>query len=123
MIQVQIIKHEDQRYPTVGDWVFGEDTPAKMHNLLVSVSQTGNQDYNDLVAVHEIIEAILCKANGVLDEVVTNWDRDHIDHPDPGSIPGCPYYREHYFATIVEKMRASELGVNWDEYEEALEKL
>ena len=123
MIQVHIIKHEDQRYPTVGDWVFGEDTPAKMHNLLVSVSQTGNQDYNDLVAVHEIIEAILCKANGVLDEVVTNWDRDHIDHPDPGSIPGCPYYREHLVATVIEKIVASELQIDWYEYEETLEKL
>ena len=123
MIQVHIIKHEDQRYPTVGDWVFGEDTPAKMHNLLISVSQTGRQEYNDLVAVHEIIEAILCRANGVSDEEVTNWDTDHIDHPDPGSIPGCPYYREHLFATIIEKMLASELAVNWDHYEETLEKL
>ena len=123
MIQVQIIKHEDQRYPTVGDWVFGEDTPAKMHNLLVSVSQTGNQDYNDLVAVHEIIEAILCRANGVSDENVTNWDRDHMDHPDPGSIPGCPYYREHLVAEVIEKIVASELQVDWQEYEETLEKL
>ena len=123
MIQVHIIKHEDQRYPTVGDWVFGEDQPAKMHNLLVSVSQTGNQDYNDLVAVHEIIEAILCKANGVSDENVTNWDRDHIDHPDPGSIPGCPYYHEHLVAEVIEKIVASELQVDWQEYEEALEKL
>ena len=123
MIRVDIVRHKDQRYPTVGDWEFGEDTPAKMHNLLVSVSQTGNQDYNDLVAVHEIIEAILCRANGVSDENVTNWDRDHMDHPDPGSIPGCPYYREHLVATVIEKIVASELQIDWYEYEETLEKL
>jgi hypothetical protein len=35
----------------------------------------------------------------------------------------APYYWEHLFATLVEKMVALQLGVDWKEYGKRLEKL
>jgi len=35
----------------------------------------------------------------------------------------APYYWEHQFAIFIEKMIALRLGVNWDEYCKALERL
>ena len=35
---------------------------------------------------------------------------------EPGNDPAAPYYREHKFATKLEKLLAEEIGVDWDEY-------
>jgi len=118
-IEVDAIRHKDQRYDTVGDWEFTPDGSK----LTVRVSNTGTATYNVCVAVHEIIEAVLCKVRGIKDEVVTEWDKAHEDHPDPGSIPGCPYYREHMFAMMVERAFAAELDIDWMDYEAVLENM
>lgn len=118
MININFIKHNQQRYNTVGDWQFN------MHNdLFISVSESGEPHTDILVAIHELIEAYLCKANGVSEASVDQWDLSHISHPDPGSIPGCPYYREHMFATMIERSMCAELGHNWTEHEELLENI
>jgi hypothetical protein len=117
MIMVSKVLHRRQRYPTVGDWQFFG------HDLNVTVSDTGHSGSEWLVAVHEIIEAILCKYNGVAEESVDKWDISHLDSPDPGSIPGCPYYREHMFATMIERALAAEMQVDWNEHEARLEAL
>jgi len=114
--RISTLQHNLQRYNTVGDWRFDA---TELH---IAVSECkGCADYENLVAVHELIEALLCQARGITGDMVDTWDKDHIDHPDPGSIPGCPYFREHMFATMVERAMAAELDVNWDKYEEALE--
>src|ERR1017187_469402 len=122
MINVNVIPHIEQRYDTVGDWEFWE-APKYRHGLTVRVSQSGHEATNILVAIHEIIEAYLCKANAVSGGQVDAWDKDHLDSPDPGSIPGCPYYREHMFATMIERAMAAELNIDWDEHEARLEAL
>ena len=118
IITVNIIDHEDQWYDTVGDWRFDSD----YNHLTVTVSRTTEESII-LVAIHEIIEAILCRLNGVSEEVVDAFDMANIDHPDPGSIPGCPYYREHMFATMIERAMAAEMQVNWEDHEMNLENL
>lgn len=117
MTVIQTMPHERQRYPTVGDWVFNQGV------LDITVSDLHNPHFETLVALHEFVEAKLCEARGISEEQVSTWDKEHLDHPDPGSIPGCPYYREHLFALMLERTMAGELEVNWQEYEEALEKL
>ena len=116
-IKVNVIPHNEQRYDTCGDWQFiGDD-------LVISVSKLENSDLESLVALHEIVEALLCRANLIKDEEVTAWDKAHTDHPSPGDIPNAPYYREHLIATIIERIIADEIGINWDFYEWVLEEL
>ena len=111
-------KHEMQRYNAVGDWKFD------LGELFIAVSDcNGAQDYENLIAIHEIIEALLCQARGITDEQIDKWDLDHTEHPNPGYIPQCPYFREHMFATMIERAMAAELDVDWDEYETCLEDL
>ena len=117
-INITTIKHEHQRYETVGDWQIGA-----FENINIKVSNMNNPTYEFLVGIHELIEAMLCKQYGITEEVVDSWDMDHLDSNDPGSIPGCPYYRQHFLATIIERMLADELEVDWDLYEEAIESL
>lgn len=122
MINVEVIKHKDQRYETCGDW-YTALRDYELIDLQVKVSDTGDSHYNQLIAVHEIVEAILCTAHGIPESYVTEWDKANPDSPDPGSIPGCPYYRQHMIATMIERVIAAELDINWNDYEATLERL
>ena len=118
MIEVKVVKHSDQRYPTIGDWQF-----SQQGQLTIKVSDTDDAHMNFLIAIHEIIEAYLCRANGISAEMVDSHDLENSDHPDPGSIPGCIYYREHMIATMIERVIAAELQMDWNDYEFEVEKL
>ena len=115
MVNIITIPRNEQRYRTVGDWEFNSG------ELNIKVSKSDSKETDYLIAIHEMIEAILCQYNGVLSTEVDSWDMSHLNHPDPGSIPGCPYYREHMVATMIERLMAAELQVDWDEHEEILE--
>jgi len=119
-IIVEIIPHTEQRYRTVGDWQMDSD------KLLISVSETGNWRYNVLIAVHEIIEVLLCKHDQVPQASVDQFDMDYErgrlpgDYSEPGDCPSAPYHRQHCLATGVERILAAALGVKWLEYEKAI---
>jgi hypothetical protein len=115
LINVEIVPHDCQRYDTAGDWEWESDG-----SLTINVSRLAERRHMFLLAVHEIIEAIICKMHGISSEEVTKWDLEHIDDPDPGSIIGCPYRLEHHTALLVEAIMAGELAVDWDDYEIAL---
>lgn len=114
------IPHESQRYETVGDW------ELKNNTLHIRVSDMQNDKYNVLVAIHELVEYLLCEDRGISDEVVTKFDMEFensrlLDNNDePGNDPKAPYHKEHVFATKIEKMLAEELGVDWDAYDKAV---
>lgn len=120
---IATIPHHWQVYPTVGNWAHDGDF------TLVLVSDTGNEAYNHLVAFHETIEAMLCFRRGIPDIAVDAFDvayetnRPVGDLTEPGNDPKSPYHREHTFATFVEKLLANELGVDWQEYENAINAL
>lgn len=117
MFRIEVIPHNEQRYNTVGDWQFiGDD-------LVIKISDTKNMTYNSLIALHEFVEAMECKFHGITTEMVDKWDMEHLDSDDPGALLGCPYYAEHAFADIVEYSWAKNLDVNWNDYEDALNKL
>jgi hypothetical protein len=116
---IETIPHEDQRYSgTVGDWVIIADT------IMIKVSDLGDEYRNILIGIHELIEAVLCKRRGITEAIVDEYDMSY-DGPceEPGADPNCPYFKEHIFATAVEKSLAQELEVDWDEYEKAIEEL
>jgi hypothetical protein len=129
-ILIQVINHNKQRYETIGDWQFlGEST------LSIKVSNLGNDlegtKFNCLVAVHELIEALLCKfavpeiTSTQVDEFDIEFERQRKegDTSEPGNDPRAPYHFQHLSATIIEKYFAIALGVSWDEYEKRVNSL
>jgi hypothetical protein len=116
-VRVVVIPHGDQRYPTLGDWVFGDG------ELVVTVSDTGDEEMNFLIALHEQVEAMLCLKRGIAEEVVSGFDMANPSLNDPGLDPRAPYHREHLFAEHIERRVAGELGVNWKDYEKRCEAL
>ena len=125
-IVIKIIPHFQHRYNTIGDYY--EESEGKW---VIKVSELGDARYEFLVVLHELVEWFLLWLRGVKEETVTAFDlwweeeakKGNIQCDEPGCDPRAPYYWEHLFATLVEKIVALLLGVNWEEYEESLDKL
>jgi hypothetical protein len=116
-IVIETIPHKEQRYDTCGDWIVDGDT------LKVFVSKTRDWRYSFLVAVHELIEATLCKQAGITQEAVDKFDMNFTGKGEPGDDPKAPYRQQHAIATHIESYLAIMLDVNWQKYEAALNKL
>ncbi len=110
-IDVETVDHGEQRYETCGDWENYDN------HFIIRVSDCDNWRYEALVAVHEIVEALICKSNGITQEVVDEYD---MNEDGDAELPECPYHDEHAIASAVERLLAVSLGVNWSEYEKAL---
>ena|ERR1041385_1144907 len=123
-INIETIPHENQRYPTVGDyWQEGEVEQVR-------ISSMKDWRYEVLVTVHELVEMALTRHRGISEESITNFDvkfeakrLDGLRAGEPGDDPEAPYRREHMFATNLERMLAAELDVEWPEYERYVDSL
>ena len=116
-VVLEIVEHARQRYATCGDWQFVDG------ELRIKVSRLPQMSFEYLVAIHELIEAVLCAAAGVKESDVDRFDMQFKGDGEPGDDPSAPYYRQHQIATEVEKYLAAELGVDWGEYERAIDAL
>jgi hypothetical protein len=115
-IVVETLPGDHQRYPTAGDyWRDADGT------IQVRVSEMGNEQYELLVALHEIIEFMLCDARGISEADITSFDMRHLHLDEPGEHPDAPYRKEHAFAEAVERLLAHEFGITWDEYSAGVE--
>lgn len=126
-ISLKTIPHAEQRYDTCGDWrgdVAGQ--------ISVTVSELPDWRYEFLVALHELIEGTLCNARGIKDADVSAFDEQfeaeldsyqHQPDDEPGDDRRAPYHQEHVFASAIERIVATELGVDWSEYEQAINAL
>lgn len=118
-IIIETIPHETHRYSTVGDWFYDPEG-----NLIIRVSQLSDWRREMLVAVHELVEVLLCKHDGVTQQEVDKFDTgfSFADHPDeePGDSSDAPYKKQHCVATGVERILAAHFGVDWKEYEAEL---
>lgn len=121
-IVIESIPHNTHRYNTIGD--YWEDSNGV---LQVRVSALGDERKEVLIAIHEVIEFFLCRARNIKEPDILAWDKAVPDSSpyasDPGHDPSAPYHREHVFAECVERLVAFELGVNWQEYEKAIDAL
>ena len=135
------IPHAELRYPTVGDYwetntadlLAGASAADPSLGLPlvreVRVSQLGNEDYEFLVAIHELIEQHLCKKRGIPEAKITAFDmlyeqsRPAGDTSEPGNDTRAPYYHEHQFATSIELQIAAALEVDWAEYDKTVNSL
>lgn len=130
-VVIRTIPHEEQRYPTAGDWITEEEGEEK-GTVDLRVSKLPDERLEFLVAIHELIEWFLCKEHTVHAKNVTNFDTWFEEHKnemaehgleEPGDSPQAPYYNEHRFASAIERLLAHELNVDWREYEQAIDKL
>ena len=115
IITIETVPQSRQAYATAGDWRWRD---GKLH---ITVSAMSNWRYEALVAIHETVEALLCRARGISEQAVTAWDTGpgkKLD--DPGDSPRAPYHAEHVAATRLERQLAKELAVNWLAYDRAV---
>lgn len=129
-IVIQTIKHENQRYPTVGDYQYVNDDDHK--SLLITVSDMGNKKYEWLVAIHEMIEQMLTEVAGITEEEITNFDLYYEkrreqglveEFSEPGFDANAPYKVQHQIATAIEMNLAALMGVDWVEYDRTVNAL
>lgn len=153
-IVIEAIPHDQQRYPTCGDWFYeytyfcktcsqtflspsiepakcgcGAMMPLINTTLNIRVSELKSWRYEALVAVHELIECLICKHRGITQEAVDKFDKQFEakrcvgNEDEPGDDPNAPYRKEHFFATNIEALLSAELDVNFQEYEKEIESL
>jgi hypothetical protein len=124
-VLIRMIPHSQHRYSTVGDYYEVEGG-----KWVIEVSELGDARYEFLVVIHELVEWFLLWRRGVKEEDVTAFDiwweeakKGNVQSDEPGNDIRAPYYQEHQIATLVEKMVALQLGVDWEEYCKAMDKL
>lgn len=121
---IRTIPHRQQRYNTVGDYQTSDNG-----NVYFTISEMANWRYEFLVALHEQIEKMLCFHRDISEARIDAFDiryeenRKEGDLSEPGDDPSAPYHNEHMLATIIEKLVANELGVDWDEYDKTVSSL
>lgn len=121
-IHLTVIPPEQHRPEVDGcDWQWDKDG-----NLHVKISPLADWREEVLLMVHEAIEALICKHQGVSQEAVDKFDQAydaaHPNEPDlnAGDDPLAPYDRAHTVATACERMMAFALDVQWGEYDKHL---
>lgn len=115
-IRIRFIPQAQMRYDTVGDWTFNDDG-----ELDILVSQMPDERWQQLVAVHELAEALMCNVDGVSQEAVDAFDMGPgKDLDEPGNSPAAPYRLQHAWATAIEHLLAISMGVDWATYDQAV---
>lgn len=128
-INIEVIPHELQRYPTAGDW--WTDAAG---TLQIRASKMSDPRYSCLVILHELIEVFVesMKQGSLLppeDLIATTdaFDQNYEDKRDPddfNSEPGydssCPVYQGHMIASATEHLAAMVLAVDYNAYQTAI---
>lgn len=128
-VHVYTIPHDNQRYDTIGDWVFARDG-----RLAIYTSRLPDWRASMACAVHEIVEALLCVQDGIPEEDVSLFDIQYeaaraagtaslcgctpTADSEPGEDTHAPYRSQHAFADGIERLLADRLGLPWAEYSE-----
>lgn len=97
-------------------------------NLQIRVATELKWGEGMALAVHELVEALICSYMGISVEEVDEFDSLHIDEEkDPnfnsGDQSNAPYKEPHTYATAVERILTGIFGVDWKSYDENLSKL
>lgn len=143
IIDFRVIPHQEQRYPTVGDYW---EAAGTWH---FRVSKMPDRRYEWLVFLHEVIEASLLalasappsaavEAALMAPEAAAKaFDEGYEQaraagtralcgckvREEPGNDRHAPYHRQHRVATACERLMARVLGVNWRAYSAEVDSL
>lgn len=126
-IVMESIDHLSHRIPTCGDWYY--DDEGTLH---IRASKLSNEKYEVILLVHELIEALACRYDGVPVEEVDAFDLE-FEHKianrqtdggdEPGDEPDAPYSDQHCLATAFERILAERWGIKWKTYNAELYEL
>lgn len=119
-ISIKTVPESEMRPEVNGaDWYFDGQG-----DLQVRVSPLSDWRREALLGIHEAVEAIMCKHNGVSQQAVDafdlEYDKTHTFDVNAGDDPQAPYVREHCLATAIERILCAELEVNWEQYDREL---
>jgi hypothetical protein len=126
-IVIESIPHKNQRYPTVGD--YWRDEEGVLH---ITVSSMSDDRYEYLVALHELVEVLICEHKGIKEEDITAFDIKfeedrllglHGPDDEPGHNKFAPYNLEHVFAEKLERLMSEKLEVDWTKYDKEVNSL
>ena len=116
-ISISFIPHSSQRYDTCGDWILRNE------KIILRISKEMGFVSGLAVAVHELVEVVLCMFAGITQHQVDGWDLAHLEDPgEPGEIKGCPYFKQHAAATIVERAVCLAFLMSWRTHNRNIEK-
>ena len=120
-IRIHTIPHKDQRYDTVGDWVWQPDGSLDLY-----ISDMGNPDSEWLCAMHELTEVWLCKRARITQSKVDAWDKswkptNSLNPDEPGCDPKAPYHKQHEAGEVIERVLCALMGIDWHEYNASYE--
>lgn len=126
-IVIETVPHDEQRYETCGDWYYENDG-----SLVIKVSQT-NSKYELLIALHELVESVLCGLKGINEIDVTNFDVEFenmrrlypsmVADSEPGDNEAAPYFHEHQMANRLENWLADSTLEDKNDYVDTINNL
>ena len=127
-IIIDFIDQKDQRYDTLGDW-FTYRFENNEELWQIKVTRQRSIRHQLLIAIHELVEMMICVHKGVdaakVDEFDFRWKpritTNGVPIKEPGDDPNAPYYDAHQVATVVERLMAMALDVHWPTYETSLD--
>lgn len=123
-INIKVIPHKQQRYPTCGDYWLD-----KKGVYQVRISKMSDWRYEFLITFHELFELAWVIFKKVplrrIDEFDIEFEKRRVkgNTDEPGDDPEAPYYEGHQWATVLEKIAAGFLGVSWARYDKEVTKL
>lgn len=122
-VTIRTVTPDEIRNKDAGDWRHLSDLTDESQSFQVLVKNVNNDwRYTFLVALHELIECALCRSRAISDATVTAFDKVATSQgiAEAGAMSEAPYHKEHSFATAIEMLMASELGITWGDYDKAI---
>jgi hypothetical protein len=117
-LRLKTIPASEHRYATCGDyWGTGFCDGDEFE---YRVTQMPDWRAEAAVFLHEFVESMLCKARGISENSITNFDIAFEGSGEPGDDPNAPYRKEHRFAENIERAFVHELGMVWADYEKVV---
>ncbi len=117
-VVIDFIPHNEQRYPTLGDWEKKEVDGQEV--MLIRISKLGVRESEIAIAVHELIEALLCDHDEITSKEVDDWDFAFVEgqrkgeigkDEEPGDHPKAPYHLQHVIAQRIENELVHSVGM------------
>lgn len=115
-IHVVTAHPKDFPYDTSGYWAWEGDT------LCVAITPQQTQEASFLLAMHEVVEAFLCKQADIPDDIVTEFDKEYEsrrkrgDNSEPGDHAKSPYRKQHQAAERIERLLCREMHIDFSDY-------
>jgi hypothetical protein len=107
-IDIRFVTPDEQRYDTLGDWWW----EGEVLHIRATKSADMAEGESLLIALHELVEAWLCKEEGVPQAAVDAFDLAFTGEGEPGDDPAAPYRTQHRRAMLIEHLMAAFLGLS-----------